>query len=29
LHFRSADEDGAEMGRKIAREIRRHWFKRK
>jgi hypothetical protein len=29
LHFRSADEDGAEMGRKIAREIRRHWFRRK
>ena len=27
LHFRSADEDGADMGRKIARQIRRHWFK--
>jgi hypothetical protein len=29
LHFRSADEDGADMGRKIARQIRRHWFKRR
>jgi hypothetical protein len=28
LHFRSADEDGADIGRKIARQIRRHWFKR-
>jgi len=28
LHFRSADEDGAEVGRKIARQIRSRWFKR-
>jgi hypothetical protein len=28
LHFRSADEDGAEIGRKIARQIRSRWFKR-
>jgi hypothetical protein len=27
LHFRSADEDGAEIGRRIARQIRRDWFK--
>jgi hypothetical protein len=26
LHFRSADEDGAEIGRKIARQIRREWL---
>jgi len=29
LHFRSADEDGADVGRKIARQIRRQWFKRR
>jgi len=28
VHFRAADEDGAEMGRQIARQIRRHWFGR-
>jgi PAP2 superfamily len=28
VHFRSADEDGAEMGRKIAHQIRRRWFGR-
>jgi PAP2 superfamily len=27
LHFRSGDEDGAEIGRKIARQIRREWHK--
>jgi hypothetical protein len=27
VHFRSADEDGAEIGRKIARQIRARWFK--
>ena len=27
LHFRSADEDGAEIGREIARQIRRTWFR--
>jgi len=26
LHFRSADEDGGEIGRKIAHQIRRHWL---
>lgn len=29
LHFRSADEDGADIGRKVARQIRSRWFKRK
>jgi hypothetical protein len=29
LHFRSADEDGAEIGHKIARQIRNRWFKRR
>jgi hypothetical protein len=29
FHFRSGDEDGADIGRKIARQIRRDWFKRK
>jgi hypothetical protein len=28
VHFRTADEDGAEMGRRIARQIRARWFKR-
>jgi hypothetical protein len=28
LHFRSADEDGADVGRKVARQIRSRWFKR-
>jgi PAP2 superfamily len=28
VHFRAADEDGADMGRRIARQIRRKWFKR-
>jgi hypothetical protein len=27
LHFRSADEDGAEIGWRIARQIRREWLK--
>jgi hypothetical protein len=27
LHFRAADEDGADIGRKIARQIRSRWFK--
>jgi len=27
LHFRTADEDGAEIGRKIARQIRRKWLR--
>ena len=27
VHFRSADEDGAEIGRKIARQIRREWLR--
>ncbi len=26
LHFRSADEDGADIGRKVARRVREHWF---
>jgi hypothetical protein len=29
VHFRTADEDGADIGRKIARQIRRNWFSRK
>jgi hypothetical protein len=29
IHFRSADEDGADIGWKIARQIRRDWFNRK
>jgi hypothetical protein len=29
VHFRAADEDGAEIGYKIARQIRNRWFKRK
>jgi hypothetical protein len=29
VHFRSADEDGAEIGRRIAAQIRRDWFKRR
>lgn len=29
IHFRSGDEDGAEIGRKIARQIKRHWFNRR
>jgi hypothetical protein len=29
VHFRSADEDGAEMGRRIARQIRRDGFRRR
>jgi hypothetical protein len=29
LHFRSGDEDGATIGRNIARHIRSLWFKRK
>lgn len=29
VHFRTADEDGADIGRKIARQIRRMWFKRR
>lgn len=28
VHFRSANEDGAEIGRRIARQIRSRWFKR-
>jgi hypothetical protein len=28
VHFRTANEDGAEIGRKIARQIRSRWFKR-
>ena len=28
LHFRSGDEDGADLGRKVARQIRSHWFRR-
>jgi hypothetical protein len=28
LHFRTADEDGADIGRKVARQIRSRWFKR-
>jgi hypothetical protein len=27
LHFRSADEDGADIGRKVARQSRSRWFK--
>jgi hypothetical protein len=27
VHFRSADEDGAELGRKIAQQIKREWFR--
>jgi hypothetical protein len=27
VHFRTANEDGAEIGRKIARQIRSRWFK--
>lgn len=27
LHFRTGDEDGAEIGRRIARQIRRQWLK--
>jgi hypothetical protein len=27
IHFRSGDEDGADLGRKIARQIRRDWFR--
>jgi len=27
LHFRSADEEGADIGRKVARQIRSRWFK--
>ncbi|HKE86973.1 MAG TPA: vanadium-dependent haloperoxidase [Vicinamibacterales bacterium] len=29
LHFRSADEDGADLGRAIARHIRREFFRRR
>jgi hypothetical protein len=28
VHFRSANEDGADIGRRIARQIRSRWFKR-
>jgi len=28
LHFRSGDEDGADLGRRVARQIRSHWFRR-
>ncbi len=28
LHFRTGDEDGADIGRKVARQIRSLWFKR-
>ncbi len=28
VHFRTANEDGADIGRKIARQIRSRWFKR-
>jgi hypothetical protein len=28
LHFRSADEDGAQTGQKIARQIRNRWLRR-
>jgi len=27
LHFRTADEDGADIGRRIARQIRRKWLR--
>ena len=27
VHFRSANEDGAEIGRRIARQVRSRWFK--
>jgi hypothetical protein len=26
-HFRSANEDGAEIGRRVARNIQKRWFK--
>lgn len=29
VHFRSADEDGADIGRKIASQIRSRWFNRR
>jgi hypothetical protein len=29
IHFRTGDEDGADIGVRIARQIRREWFKRK
>jgi hypothetical protein len=29
VHFRSADEDGADLGRKIARRIRTQWFRQR
>ncbi len=29
IHFRSGDEDGADIGRKVARQIRRNWIKGK
>jgi hypothetical protein len=28
VHFRSANEDGSDIGRKVARQIRSRWFKR-
>ncbi len=28
VHFRTANEDGADIGRKIAKQIRSRWFKR-
>jgi hypothetical protein len=28
LHFRSGDEDGAEIGRRIARQIQERWFRK-
>jgi hypothetical protein len=28
VHFRAADEDGAEIGRRIARQVHARWFKR-
>jgi hypothetical protein len=28
VHFRSGNEDGADVGRKVARQIRSRWFKR-
>jgi hypothetical protein len=28
VHFRTANEDGADIGRKIASQIRSRWFKR-
>lgn len=29
VHFRSSNEDGADIGRRIAQQIRSRWFKRR